>query len=85
MITAELLSLLCCPETHQDLRLADAALLESLNRRIASGTLKNRAGRTVESRLEGGLVRADGKWLYPITGQIPVLLIDEALDLRCEE
>jgi uncharacterized protein YbaR (Trm112 family) len=32
-------------------------------------------------KLEGGLVRADGKVLYPMRGEIPVMLIDEAIPL----
>ena len=82
MVDAELLQLLCCPETHQDLVLADAVLVENLNGRIAGGTLKNRAGRIVERKLDGGLIRSDRKFLYPIRQDIPVMLIDEAIPLR---
>lgn len=81
MIDPELLSLLCCPETHQDLRLADAALLEQLNAQVAQGSLKNRSGKPVSEKLDGGLVRADGKFLYPVRTDIPVLLIDEGIPL----
>lgn len=81
MVDAELLKLLCCPETHQDLAPASAGLLEQMNARIAQGTLKNRAGRVVERKLDGGLVRADRKFLYPIREDIPVMLIDEAIPL----
>ena len=31
--------------------------------------------------LEGGLLRADGKVVYPIRNGIPVMLIDEAIPL----
>ena len=34
MVDSELLKLLCCPETHQELHLAEPALLEELNRKI---------------------------------------------------
>ncbi|HWW02268.1 MAG TPA: hypothetical protein VNZ64_21380 [Candidatus Acidoferrum sp.] len=77
----EFLSLLCCPETRQDLRLAEAALLDELNRRIGSGSLKNRAGQVVSEKLSEGLVRADGKFLYPIRQNIPVMLLNEAIPL----
>jgi uncharacterized protein YbaR (Trm112 family) len=52
-----------------------------LNRQIAVGTLKNRAGKIVTAKLSGGLVRSDGKYLYPIREQIPIMLVDEALPL----
>ena len=82
MIDADFLKLLCCPETHQDLRLAEPALLESLNQQIASGNLKNRAGKQVSEKLDAGLLRADGKWLYPIREEIPVMLLDEAIPVK---
>jgi uncharacterized protein YbaR (Trm112 family) len=81
MIAAELLNLLCCPENHQPLAVADAALVESLNGRIATGEIRNRAGHPVTERIDGGLIRDDRKYLYPIRGTVPVLLIDEAIPL----
>jgi uncharacterized protein YbaR (Trm112 family) len=81
MIDSELLRILCCPETRQELRLAEAALVENLNRQIAAGALHNRAGQTVSEKLDGGLVRADGKLLYPVHQDIPVMLVDEAIPL----
>ena len=82
MIDAELLKILCCPETHQELRVADSALVEKLNQQADAGTLKNRAGQPVKEKLDGGLVRADGKFLYPIRKDIPVMLVDEAIPLE---
>ena len=81
MITAEFLKILCCPETHQELSVAEAALVDQLNQKISAGTLKNRAGQSVQEPFSGGLVRADGKLLYPIRGTMPVMLIDEAIPL----
>ena len=81
MVDAELLKLLCCPETHQDQVPAEAGLVEQLNAQVARGTLKNRAGRVVDRKLDGGLVRADRKFLYAVREDIPVMLIDEAIPL----
>ncbi|MCS7336886.1 MAG: hypothetical protein NZ739_01420 [Verrucomicrobiae bacterium] len=77
----ELLKILCCPETHQPVRLAEPGLIAELNRQIAAGTLRNRAGQPVAERIDGGLVRADGKFLYPIRNGIPVMLVAEAIPL----
>ncbi len=63
MIDAELLKIMCCPETHQDLRSAEPALVNKLNDQIAAGTLRNRGGQPVKEKIEEGLVRADGKFL----------------------
>jgi uncharacterized protein YbaR (Trm112 family) len=61
MIDPELLKILCCPETHQPLRLAEPALVETVNQRIAAGGVKNRAGKEVSASCDGGLVREDGR------------------------
>lgn len=79
MISAGLLEILCCPETRQKLAVADEKLIQRLNARIAAGQMRNRAGEPVTEKLKGGLLRQDGKWLYPVRRDIPVLLIDEAL------
>jgi uncharacterized protein YbaR (Trm112 family) len=82
MIDSELLKLLCCPETRQDLRAAEPALLDQLNGQIVAGALKNRAGQPVIEKLESGLVRADGRFLYPIRQGLPIMLVEEAILLE---
>ena len=79
LLDSELLKILCCPETHQALRVAEAAVIETLNRRIEEKSLKNRGGQAVTEKIEGGLVRDDGKLLYPIRKNIPVMLVEEAI------
>jgi len=79
MIDAELLKILCCPETHQAVVVADSSLLERLNKQIATGKLKNRGGQLFKEKIDGGLIRKDGKFVYPIREDIPVMLIDEAI------
>ena len=53
-----------------------------LNQAVAEKTLKNRGGQVIEKPLESGLVRADGKLLYVISDDIPIMLSDEAVDLE---
>ena len=79
MIDPDLLKILCCPETHQEVRLAEAAVIDKLNQQIAASALNNRAGQPVQEKLEGGLIRADGKFLYPIRRNIPMMLVDEGI------
>jgi uncharacterized protein YbaR (Trm112 family) len=81
MIDADLLKTLCCPETHQGLRSAEPTLLDQMNHKIAAGETKNRGGQPVKEMLEGGLVRGDGKFLYPIRLGIPVMLVEESIPL----
>ena len=81
MIDPELLKIMCCPETHQPIAPAEPPLIDKLNQQIAAGQVRNRAGQAVTEKIDGGLVREDRKFLYPIRGNIPVMLIDEAIPL----
>ena len=81
MLDPRLLEILCCPETKQDVSLAPEALVARLNDGVAEGKLLNKAGRVVQEKLDGGLLRADGKVLYPVREDIPVMLIEEAIPL----
>jgi uncharacterized protein YbaR (Trm112 family) len=82
MVDPELLKILVCPENKTPVALADDALIASLNAAIEQGTLKNRAGEKVEEKFDGGLVREDKVYLYPIRDDIPIMLIDEAIPLE---
>jgi uncharacterized protein YbaR (Trm112 family) len=81
VISKELLEILVCPETRTPLSLAGEELVDRVNQAIGEGRLRNKAGETLRRPLEGGLVRADGSTLYGIVDGIPVLLIDESIEL----
>ena len=81
MVDPELLEILACPEDKTPVRLAEPAELDALNERIRSGSLTNRGGETVAEEVSEGLIREDGKYLYPVRDDIPIMLIDEALPL----
>jgi uncharacterized protein len=80
-IRQELIDLLVCPETRQPLSKASDELLAQLNARIRAGALRNRGGDPVAKELAAGLVRKDGKILYPVQDDIPVMLIEESIEL----
>jgi uncharacterized protein YbaR (Trm112 family) len=77
----DLLELLVCPEDHSRLHVADLATVGKLNAAIAAGRLKNRAGAALDGPIDTALVRADGKLAYPVIGDIPHMLVDEAIPL----
>jgi uncharacterized protein YbaR (Trm112 family) len=81
MVDPELLEILACPEDKTPVRLADAEMIEAVNERIRQGAVKNRGGETVSEELTEGLVREDGKFLYPVRDDIPIMLIGEAIPL----
>ncbi|HWN93886.1 MAG TPA: Trm112 family protein [Methylomirabilota bacterium] len=79
MIDSGLLKMLCCPETHQQVKEAEAAFVAELNNRIAAGGIKTRAGKMVKEKVEGALLRHDRQVAYPIRNRIPVMLVEEAI------
>jgi uncharacterized protein YbaR (Trm112 family) len=81
-IDPDLLDILVCPETRQPVHVAPGDLLARLNRAIAAGALRNRGGKTVEKPITEGLVREDGDVLYVVDDGIPVMLIDESIELN---
>jgi uncharacterized protein YbaR (Trm112 family) len=81
-IYKDLLAILCCPDTKQDVSLADEALIAKLNEAVSRGQLKNRASKTVTEPLDGGLIRGVRKGLYPIREDIPDMLIEEGIPLE---
>ncbi len=82
MIDQELLDILVCPENKTAVAVADDAVITKANELIAAGTLTNRAGEKVAEAIDAGLIREDGKFLYPIRDDIPIMLIDEAIPME---
>ena len=82
MIDRQLLDILVCPETKEPVSLADEALIGKINAGIDAGEVLNRAGEKVSERIHGGLVRQDGKYLYVIRDDIPIMLMEEAIPLE---
>jgi uncharacterized protein YbaR (Trm112 family) len=80
-ISQDLLEILVCPETRQPVALADASVRARLNAEIDAGRLRNRGGDKVAERIDEGLLRQDGKVLYVVDDDIPVMLIEESIEL----
>lgn len=80
-IDPELLEILVCPETKQPLTVAGEDLLAHLNAAVADGSAVTRGGETVAEPVTEGLLREDGRVLYPIRQGIPIMLIDESIEV----
>jgi len=80
-VNPELLEILVCPETRQPVAQAEAPLLARLNAEIEAGRLRNRGGEALSKAIEEGLLREDGKVLYVVDDGIPVMLVEESIEV----
>ena len=80
-VSPELVEILVCPETKQPVAVASEDVLARVNEKISAGSLRNRGGEKVEKAISEGLLREDGKLLYPVDDGIPVMLIEESIEL----
>ena len=81
LVDQSLLEILVCPESQQPVAAADSGLLDRVNDAIEAGSVVNRGGEAVTEVLPEGLVRKDGRVLYPVRDGIPIMLIDESIPL----
>jgi uncharacterized protein YbaR (Trm112 family) len=80
-VSQELLEILVCPESQQPVAPAPEDVLRKLAESASAGQLRNRGGNRVETAPSEGLLREDGRILYPVEDGIPVMLIEESIEL----
>jgi uncharacterized protein YbaR (Trm112 family) len=78
-VDSKLLDILCCPVSKTPLRVLSQAKLEKLNTAIASGEALYVDGSKVSDPLQEGLITEDGKVIYPVQANIPVLLEEKGI------
>ena len=74
-----LLDILCCPVSKSPVKPLSKAQIEAVNAAIRQGAVQTTTGSRVEAVLQSGLLTADGKVIYRIEDDIPVMLADEAI------
>ncbi len=79
MIDRELLEILCCPKTKVPVEMLSEDKLKAVNDRIGRGEVKTVDGSKVDKPLDAGLITEDGKTIYRIDDDIPIMLIDEGI------
>ena len=80
-VSPDLLEILICPETQQPVAPAAPDVLARVNAEISAGRLRNRGGEPVKEPIAEGLLREDGRVLYPVDDGIPVMLIEESVEV----
>ena len=78
-IAEDLLEILCCPVTKVPVAMLPEDKLAKLNEAIEQGEVKKADGNAVEAPLQEGLITEDGKTVYRIDDEIPIMLADEAI------
>ena len=81
-IDQSLLDNLVCPETKLPVTLADDSFVKKINTAIKEGKIQNRGNQKVTQKIDGALVRSDKKLFYPIRQDIPIMLVDESIELE---
>lgn len=74
-----LLDILCCPVSKTPLRPLRRDELTCLNRVIDEGGVDTIAGAPIAGPLTAGLITTDGKVIYRIDDDVPVLLPEEGI------
>ncbi|UXI69503.1 Trm112 family protein [Tahibacter amnicola] len=74
-----LLDVLCCPVSKTPVTPLSRAQLDALNAAIAGGQVASVAGEKIGTPFAAGLITTDGKVIYRIDDDIPVMLADEAI------
>ena len=79
VIDSDFLAKLVCPRTRKPLRLLSGQELQEWNAAIAAGRVRTRAGTAVAEPLQAALAPEGESTCYRVEDDIPILLIDEAL------
>ena len=78
-VDGKLLEILCCPVSKTPLTLLAQEKLDKLNSIINSGEALFVNGEKITEPLSEGLITEDGKVIYPVRNDIPVLLEEKGI------
>jgi len=78
-VNGKLLEILCCPVSKTPLTVLGRQKLDQLNAIIGSGDALYVDGEKVMDPLQEGLITEDGKVIYPVQDDIPILLEEKGI------
>ena len=78
-VDGKLLEILCCPVSKTPLTVLGQEKLDKLNAAIASSEALYIGGEKVTTPLQEGLITDDGRVIYAVQDDIPVLLEEQGI------
>ena len=78
-VNGKLLEILCCPVSKTPLTILGRQKLDKLNAAIESGDALFVGGEKVTATLQEGLITEDGKVIYAVQDDIPILLEEKGI------
>jgi uncharacterized protein YbaR (Trm112 family) len=78
-VDGKLLEILCCPVSKTPLVVLGQSQLDKLNGAIGRGEALFVDGAKVTDRLDEGLITSDGKVIYAVRDNIPILLEENGI------
>ena len=78
-VDGKLLEILCCPVSKTPLTVLGRQKLDKLNEAIKSNDALYVGGEKVTGPLQEGLITEDGKVIYPVQDDIPILLEEKGI------
>ena len=78
-VDGKLLEILCCPVSKVALNRLEHSRLEKLNRAITSGEVESVRGEMIATPLKEALITEDGRVIYPVVDDIPLLLEEKGI------
>ncbi len=78
-VDGKLLEILCCPVSKTPLTRLGQGRLDKLNSAIAAGEALYVDGEKITVKLDEGLITEDGKVIYAVEDDIPVLLEEKGI------
>jgi uncharacterized protein YbaR (Trm112 family) len=75
-----LLDILVCPSTHVPVVLLDDQRLAVLSKAAQAGKVSDAGGETVTGPIAEALITEDGKTVYRVEDDIPIMLIESGID-----
>lgn len=78
-VDGKLLEILCCPLSKTPLTVLGREKLDKLNLAINNGDAVFVGGQKITEPLQEGLITEDGKVIYPVQDDIPVLLEEKGI------